>query len=125
MKLGKRRGAPGQASVEVALVLPVLLGAALVLAEVGLVAKDYVLVVHAAREAARAAAVDPSSKGAAARAVAGTTGLARDRLHVTTRRRGPLVVVRVSYRRVTNVRFFGRKLPDFPLDVQVSAYVEG
>jgi hypothetical protein len=47
----------GQATVELALVLPLLLLLALVALQVGLVARDQVLLVQATREAARAAAV--------------------------------------------------------------------
>ena len=47
----------GQATVEFALLLPLVALLALALAEAGLVVRDQVLVTHAAREAARAAAV--------------------------------------------------------------------
>ena len=60
----------GQSTVELALVLPVVVLLLLVLLQVGLVARDVVLVAHAAREGARAAAVDPDP-GAAREAVGG------------------------------------------------------
>jgi Flp pilus assembly protein TadG len=44
----------GQATVEFALLLPVLVLAAVAIIQVGLVVRDFVSVVHAAREAARA-----------------------------------------------------------------------
>ena len=50
----------GQSTVEVALLLPFVALLLLAVVQVGLVARDQVLVVHAAREAARAAAVDPA-----------------------------------------------------------------
>ena len=55
----------------------------LVLVQVGLVVRDHILVVHAAREAARAAAVAPTDEAALAAAVA-ATGLDPARLHVVT-----------------------------------------
>ena len=48
-------GERGQATVEFALVLPVLVFSAIAILQVELVVRDYVAVVHAAREAARAA----------------------------------------------------------------------
>ena len=60
MTLGKR-GARGQATVELALVLPLILTMVLLALQIGLLARDQVLVVHAAREGARAAATDPST----------------------------------------------------------------
>ena len=54
----------GQATVEVALLLPLLALLLLAVVQVGLVVRDQVLVTHAAREAARAAAVDPQLEAA-------------------------------------------------------------
>ena len=113
----------GQAAVELALVLPVLLGILLLLAQVGLLARDRVLVVHAAREAARAAAVEPTTE-AARRAAVRTRGLDPKKIHVATRRQGRSITAIVSYRAVTNVRFLGRKLPEIRMNEQVTAHVE-
>lgn len=118
-----RAGEHGQASVELALVLPVLAALALLLAEVGLVAKDYVLVAHAAREGLRVAVVDPTPR-AVERAVAGTAGLVPQRLTVEVRRTGRLVTVAVSYRRAPNVLFGAAKFMDFSPRVQVTGQVE-
>ena len=57
----------GQATVELALVLPVVAVVALALFDVGLVLRDNVLCVHAAREAARALAVGEDPVSAARR----------------------------------------------------------
>jgi len=116
-------GEAGQAAVELALVLPLLLGVVLLLAQVGLLARDRVLVVHAAREAARAAAVEPTTE-AARRAALRTRGLDPGKLQVTTRRHGRSITAIVSYRAVTNVRFLGRKLPEIRMNEQVTAYAE-
>jgi hypothetical protein len=50
----------GQATVEMAVILPVVVMLLLLTVQVGLVARDRVMVVNAARVAARTAAVDPT-----------------------------------------------------------------
>ena len=61
----------GQATVEFALILPLVVFLLLAILQTALVVRDYVGVVHAAREAARAASVDrdPGAPVAAARRV--------------------------------------------------------
>lgn len=117
------RAQAGQATVELALVLPLLLALTVVLVHVGLLVRAQVLVVHAAREAARAAAVD-SHPHAARHAAESIRGLDPDRLAVQTRRDGRRVTAFVSYQAATNVRFLGRKLPEIAVNEQVTAYVE-
>ena len=51
----------GQATVELAMTLPLVAVLLLLLVQAGLIARDQVLVTHAAREAARTAAVDPGA----------------------------------------------------------------
>jgi Flp pilus assembly protein TadG len=53
----------GQASVELALVLPLVFAMLFAVVQVGLVVRDQVLVVHAAREAVRELAVAPAQPG--------------------------------------------------------------
>ncbi|HVF75326.1 MAG TPA: TadE family protein [Acidimicrobiales bacterium] len=113
----------GQAAVELALVLPILLAVVFLLAQVGLLARDRVLVVHAAREAARAAAVEPTTE-AAREAALRTRGLDPKKISVATRREGRSITAIVSYRAVTNVRFLGRNLPEISMKEQVTGYVE-
>jgi Flp pilus assembly protein TadG len=117
------RGQRGQATVELALVAPLLLGLVLVLAQVAIVARDRVLVVHAAREAARVAVVD-ADVAAVRRAAARTTGLDPARLEVDIRREGGLVTAIVSYRRVLNVPFLSEKSREIRLKEQVTGYAE-
>ncbi len=57
---GRARDDRGQATVELALVLPLVALVLAALVQAVVVARDQLLVVHAAREAARAAAVDPA-----------------------------------------------------------------
>lgn len=116
------RGDEGQAAVELALVLPLVGLLLLALAQVALVARDQVLVVHAAREAARAAAVDPTLRAAREAALAGAP-LARDRLalELTGQGSGPGQVKAVlSYRSPTYVPMVGSLIPDIVLRAQAS-----
>ncbi|MDQ3758191.1 MAG: pilus assembly protein [Actinomycetota bacterium] len=118
-----KRPQQGQASVELALVLPLLIGLVVLLVEAGLVVKDYVLVAHAAREAARAAVVD-ARQAVAEEAARGQSGLDPARLRVELRRHRQLVTAIVSYRHVLNVPFTPRKIREISMSVQVTGHVE-
>ena len=104
----------GQATAELALVLPFVGLLLLVVVQVAVVARDQVLVVHAAREAARAAAVDPDP-GAARQAARTASRLdpANMGVVVTTKSGGPtaIVAVEVRYAAATDVPIAGRLLP--------------
>ena len=90
--------------------LPVLVLALLAVIQVALVVRDRVAVVHAAREAARAASVDPNP-GAAARAARRT--LDGVRVHVGARPKvGEPIAVEVSYRSKTELPLVGALFPD-------------
>ncbi len=107
----------GQATVELALVLPLVVLLLLAVVQVALVARDEILVVHAAREAVRQAAVSPDS-AAATRAAEAGSGLAGPRLVVrVVRRDGPggQVQVAVNYRSPTDVPLVGPLVPDVKL----------
>ena len=123
---GERCGDRGQAAVETALVLPLLMAVVLVLVQVGLVVRDHILVVHAAREAARAAAVAPTDEAALAAAVA-ATGLDPARLHVVTEgSRGPGSRLRVTvrYRPEPAVPIVGRLFPALSIEERLTVRVE-
>jgi len=112
----------GQATVEFALVLPVLVLALLAVVQVALVVRDYVSVVHAAREAARAASVDPDA-GAAVRAARRTLPDA----HVQVSERGGVgdpVAVEVSYTSRTELPLVGVLFPDPTLRSRVEMRAE-
>lgn len=117
----------GQATVELALLLPVVVVLLLVILQIGLIARDVVLVTHAAREAARAAAVD-SAPGAAREAAEGAGGLQADRLTVHATGRGDAgsrVRVRITYRAPTEVPIVGALLGDRTLRAEATMRVEG
>ena len=116
----------GQAAVELALVLPLVAILLLTLVQVGLIVRDQILVIHAAREAAREAAVD-GGPDIPRRAAAASSTLDPDRLTVdATDRAGPgsRVKVRVSYRAATDVPLVGGALPDITLEASATMRVE-
>jgi hypothetical protein len=120
------RGGEGQAAVELALALPLVLVLVLAVVQVGLVVRDQVLVVHAAREAARRAAVDPAAE-APVEAARAPSGLDPDRLTVEASGRGAagsVVTVRVRYRAPTDVPLAGALLGDVDLEARASMRVE-
>ena len=120
-------GDAGQAAVEVALVLPVLAVLALVLVQAALIVRDQVLVVHAAREAAREAAVT-GDHGRVEEAARQAAALDADRLSVRVGPRGPVgtrVTVRVRYRAPTDLPVVGAVLGDVELRGAATMRVEG
>ena len=119
-------GDGGQAAVELALVLPLVVLVLLAVVQVGLVVRDQVLVVHAAREAAREAAVEPAPDAARRAALAGS-GLRADRLAVDVSGRGGAgtrVRVQVRYRTPTQVPLVGTALGDVDLEATATMRVE-
>ena len=122
----RERGDGGQASVELALVLPLVFVLLLGIVQLGLLVRDQILVVHAAREAAREAAVDPAAD-AASRAAAASSTLDGARLTVTTSGRGATgsrVRVEVAYRAPTGVPIIGAALGDLTLRASATMRVE-
>lgn len=127
-----RRRAPlgadgGQASVELALLLPLVALLLLAILQVGLLARDVVLVTHAAREAARAAAVD-ASPGAPLAAARSAGGLDPARLSVAVTGRGApgsRVRVMVAYRAPTDVPLVGALIGDRTVRSAATMRVEG
>ena len=105
-----RRGEPGQATVEFALVLPLLVLAMLALVQVALLVRDHLAVVQAAREAVREASVDPDPARAAA-AARRIVPAADVRVGARPPADGP-VEVEVRYRAVTDVPLVGVLFPD-------------
>jgi len=124
-----RRGTPGehgQASVELALCLPVVAVLLLLVVQAGLVVADQVTVVQGAREGARRASVDPDPAAArraalGGRLVPGRTAVSVDRLAG----RPALVRVTVRHRAATDVPLVGALLPDVELVGSATMAVEG
>lgn len=121
---GRSRRAHGQATVEFAFALPVIVVALLLVLQVALVARSQILVVNAARSGARAAAVGEDAAGAAAT----TPGLDPGRMAVQTSggsAPGAMVTVTVRYRAATDVPLVGGLLGEPSLEASVAMRVEG
>ncbi|MBI3648337.1 MAG: pilus assembly protein [Actinobacteria bacterium] len=106
----RARSERGSAAVEFALVLPLLLVVALALVEVGLLARDRLLVEAAARAGARAAAVETDEGAIRDEAVAAAPGLDATELTLTIARagsRGDPVTVTIAYTDEIRVPFVG------------------
>ncbi len=124
MSAGK--GQRGQAVVEFALVLPLVVLFALMVIQAALVGKDALLVHHAARESARAAAVDPDPAIARQAAIA-AGGLDPARLSSRLSggsRRGDRTTATITYRSATNVPLVGRLVGDIQLRSEATMRVE-
>ena len=112
----------GQSTVEFALVLPMLVLFLFALVQVALIARDKVLVVHAARVAAREASVDAGAdrvRAAATHALGGAD--------VDVQRRGKVgdpVEVEVTYVSKTNLPLIGALVPDVTLHSTVVMRIE-
>jgi Flp pilus assembly protein TadG len=123
---GARFECRGQATVELALVLPVVVFLTLAVGQVAVIGVDSILVHHAAREAARAAAVEPAV-GPARSAARGAAALDGDRLDVQLSggtEPGDSLTVSVTYRSVTNLPLVGRLVGDVELSSTVTIRVE-
>lgn len=119
-----RRARGGQATVELALGFPVVLLGVLLVLQMALVGRDQLLVTHAAREAARSAAVEEHAGVAREGALHSTTALDPDRLEVDADRVGGHVRVRVRYRSRTALPLVGALLPDPVLRSELTMRLE-
>ena len=116
----------GQAAVELALCLPFVAVLALMLLQVALVVRDQVLVTHAARAAAREAAVS-ADLAAVRRAAAASGHLEPGRMKVAVHGRGgrgTQVVAEVRYSAPTGVPLVGALVGDVHLSSEVAMRVE-
>ena len=123
---GGREPQGGQASVELALCLPVVAALLLLVVQAGLVVADQVAVVQAAREAARRASVDPDPEAARRAALGGR--LVPGRTTVTVQRvAGRPATTRATIRHLaaTEVPVVGPLLPDLELTAEATMAVEG
>ena len=112
----------GQATVEFALLLPLIVMGALAIVQTALVARDQIAVVHAAREAARAASVDPNPARARAAAAQVLDGAST---HLSARPAvGNQIRVEVSYKSRTDMPLVGSLFPDPTLRADAVMRVE-
>ena len=101
------RGMAGQATVEFALALPIVLVVILGMTQVGVAIRNELAVELAAREGARAAAVSASPDAAASAAATSAVDLP---ITVTTHASGDSVTVTVTYIDPTDIAVIGRFL---------------
>jgi hypothetical protein len=116
----------GQATVELALLLPVVTVFVLLVIQVGLVVVARVRLEHGAREAVRVLAVAPDPTAARNGALAGG-GLDGDRLQLTSSGRGSpgsVVEVQLRYRLATDVPLVGALVGDVTLQTSAAMRVE-
>jgi Flp pilus assembly protein TadG len=116
------RGERGQAAVELALALPVVVVLLLGMLQVALVGRDQLALELAAREAARAAAVSADPVAAARLAAERVTPLRPLQVAVSTR--AGSVTVTVTHPSVTDVALVGRLIDDVELRSAVTMALE-
>ena len=117
------RDGRGSAAVEFALVLPLLLTLALALLQIGLLAKDQMLVQEASRAGARQASVSPDDASVRQAVSDAASGLDPSSLSTTVERgggQGAPVTVRVEYDAPIALPIIGWLFPD---SVRMSAVV--
>jgi hypothetical protein len=116
----------GQATIELACAIPVVVVVVLVVVQGAVLLLDQLAVTQAAREGARAAAVEPRRAGAVAvEAARRSTRLRPSNLRVTTRGGpGGMVTVEVSYPWVVRMPVTGAELFAADLHGRTSMYSE-
>ena len=117
-----RDDARGQAAVELAITMPIVVVFVLGVFQVALVARDQLAIELAAREAARAAAVSADPAGAANAAARRVVGL--DPIDVSVSVAGDIVRVRVRYTNPTDVAIIGNALGDVTLEATAAMALE-
>ena len=117
-----RNDARGQAAVELAITMPVVVVFVLGVFQVALVARDQLAIELAAREAARAASVSADPTGAANAAARRVVGL--DPIDVSVSVAGDIVRVRVRYVNPTDVAIIGAAIGDVTLEATAAMAFE-
>jgi Flp pilus assembly protein TadG len=108
----------GQAAVEFAIALPVVVVLVLGIVQLVVVVRDQLAVELAAREAARAASVSASPEASAARAAREATGL--EPIAVTTHVGSDRVTVAIEYVSSTDVPLVGSFIGDVTVTARVT-----
>jgi Flp pilus assembly protein TadG len=126
--MGKRRGSRGQATVELAIVLPILIWLLLGLVDIARMASAYLIVQHAAREAVRLGVTGASDDDLRNRVLETVETLDTSRLSISitpsgARPTGSDITVQVSYRYkvMALMGFIGAEVP---LQGRLTARVE-
>lgn len=121
---GFRHHDRGQATVELALAMPVLCLLLLGIVQFAVVIRDQLVVIEAARAGARAASVSLDPTGSAAGAVDSAVGPGLAPPTTRTSVSGRYVTVRVSMVSTTDVPLIGLLLPDVEVDSDTTMILE-
>ena len=105
----------GQATVEVALVLPILVAFAAAVVWVAVVASHQVAVIEGARAAARAASAGDDDRGALGAARRAAPGLDQDHLQLNISRTDARISVVLTYREQAPLSLLDRFVPEIAL----------
>ena len=114
----------GQATVEVALAVPLLVVVMLFGVQIALVIRDQIATIAAAREAARAVVVADGKTNVADAAVARTAALNPSRRSVKVSINGGLVTAIVTYRSPTDLPLDGIFIPDITVHSSATMALE-
>ncbi len=112
----------GQATVELALVMPLIIALLLIVLSVGLVVRDQLAVWHAASAGARAASISPNSLDAVQQAVEDEVGLRP--LHLQIVRDEQLIIVEVRYPHTIKLWLIKHIIPPLTLSASVTMHVQ-
>ena len=112
----------GQATVELALVMPLIIGLLLIILTVGLVVRDQLAVWHAASAGARAASISPDSPDVVQQAVEDEVGLRP--LHLRIVRDDDLITVEAQYPRTIYLWLIKHIVPPLTLSASVTMHVQ-
>jgi Flp pilus assembly protein TadG len=120
---GPRRVERGQATVEMAVLLPLVVALLLVVLQAGLLVRDRMVVLHATRSAGRAVIVEPAAS--VARAAVTRSGASRATVALEGRLQpGELVTVTVTMA-PTAVPVVGRAISGRRISERLTVQVEG
>ena len=112
----------GQATVEIALVMPLIIGLLIIILNVGLVVRDQLAVWHAAGAGARAASISPDSPDVVQQAVEAEVQLRP--LHLQIVRDGDLITVEAKYPRTFGLWLISSIAPPLTLSATVTMHVQ-
>ncbi len=112
----------GQATVELALVMPMIIGLLLIILTAGLVVRDQLAVWHAASAGARAASISPDSPDVVQQAVESEVQLRP--IHLRIVREGDLITVEAKYPRTIGLWLFKFITPPLILSATVTMHVQ-
>jgi len=112
----------GQATVELALVMPLIVGLLLIILTACLVVRDQLAVWHAASAGARAASISPDSPEVVQQAVESEVQLRP--VHLRIVREGDLITVEAKYPRTIGLWLFKFITPPLILSATVTMHVQ-